>query len=535
MNAFAVHESGGRSRLAPSFSPRTVPSLLAERARSNPDALALAGFAEEGDFRRLTLAELLDAARAAGARLIERGVEPGDAVAWVADNSSALDALVAYHAIAAVGGVNLPLNPRLSRAEVSSILRRSKPRLVLHAAPATDLARAAADDADGPAGVGVIPLAEIVFAGTSGNDLRESVEARTSAVDPQSAAVILFTSGTTGTSKGVVHSHESSLAAGIGWGDAMELERGDVLQSPYPVFSGAGLHFNGLACLWWGAAYAIDLPAIGPMLERVGLLGTTVFVAVPSIYQFWLAAPEFDPGRLGTLRLLDYGGAAMPASVIERLRQALPDVALLQTYGLTEAGPGGTYLPPERAISRLGSIGNRGAGGLRFRIVDGDGGDVGTGEAGELLVRGPSVMVGYHDDPDATASVLSPDGWLRTGDLVRADADGFLFFVDRSKDIIVRGGYNIGSVEVEEALCAHPEVLEAAVVGVPHERLGEAVAAFVVPVPGSSPEAEALIEHCGTLLADFKRPSTVELRSELPRNAAGKVLKASLRNSGGVG
>ncbi|HEX4305957.1 MAG TPA: class I adenylate-forming enzyme family protein [Solirubrobacterales bacterium] len=531
MSGFAtVDVVEGRPRLAPSYSPRTVPELLARRAEADPDGIAVAGFTESGeDLERLGFAELRERSMALASRLLELGLDEGGAVAWLADNSNGLEGLVLHHAIAAAGGVGVPVNPRLASPEVASILARAEARLVVHSRAAQPRAAEAVEMV--AARPTVVSLSELYGAGAMAGHLAAVAE-RSARLRPREPAVILFTSGTTGTSKGVVHSHETAIAAAIGWADAMRLARGDLLQSPYPVFSGAALHFNGLACLWAGAGYAIDQADVAGMLARVEELGSTVFVAVPAIYQFWLAEPGFADRRLGSLRLLDYGGAAMPPSVIERLREALSGVALLQTYGLTEAGPGGTYLPEEYAVSKLGSIGNRGAGGLEFRVLDAHDEDVGPDGEGELVVRGPATMLGYHADPGATAAVLSSDGWLRTGDIVRADADGFLFFVDRNKDIIVRGGYNIGSLEVEGALCSHPEVLEAAAVGVPHPRLGEQVAAFVVRRHDSALSAAELLEHCRPLLADFKLPSRIELRTELPRNAAGKVLKGALREEG---
>jgi acyl-CoA synthetase (AMP-forming)/AMP-acid ligase II len=203
----------------------------------------------------------------------------------------------------------------------------------------------------------------------------------------------------------------------------------------------------------------------------------------------------------------------------------------MQTYGLTEAGPGGLYLAEEYALAKLGSIGNRAAGhGTEFRVLRDDGTEAGPDETGELVLRGPAVMAGYFEDDTGTAAAFTGDGWLRSGDLVRVDAEGFVFHLDRLKDIIVRGGFNVASAEVEAVLLEHPDVLEAAVVGRPHERLGEDVHAVVVPRSGATVDVDALLAHCRSALADYKLPRTVEVRTEaLPRNASGKVLKRELR------
>jgi acyl-CoA synthetase (AMP-forming)/AMP-acid ligase II len=341
-------------------------------------------------------------------------------------------------------------------------------------------------------------------------------------------ASILYTSGTTGLPKGVEHTHESSLAAGIGWADAFRLLGTDVLQSPFPVFGGAGLHFNGLNCLWAGATFVLASADTAASWNLVREWRTSVYVAVPSIYQYWLEHPDVERADLSSLRLLDYGGASMPLPVIGRLRQALPHVRLIQTYGLTEAGPGGTYLPEEYAVDRLGSLGSRGAGPFTsFRVIDEGGADVAAGEPGELVLRGPANMRGYHRDPAGTAAVFV-DGWLRSGDVVRFDRDGFLYLLDRKKDLIVRGGYNISSVEIESVLLENPALAEVAAFGLPHSVLGETVAVAVVVRPGQVVDTDGIREHARAHLADFKLPQHVFVVAELPRNASGKVLKREL-------
>jgi acyl-CoA synthetase (AMP-forming)/AMP-acid ligase II len=414
--------------------------------------------------------------------------------------------------------VNVPLNTRLAAPEVTDIVRRSRSR-VLVSDPVT-ISRLA--------GLGATRLVAIDMLSARA-DADPAALAAADATD-RTVAAILFTSGTTGVPKGVVHTHGSAIAAAIGWSSALGLGESEVVQSPFPIFSGAGLHFNGLSCLWAGAEFVIDDYDTAASLDLVRERATTVYVAVPAIYAFWLDSPAFDPGRVTSLRLLDYGGAAMAPALIESLRRRLPGVGLMQTYGLTEAGPGGIYLPPEQALVRLGSIGRDCAGEFtEFRVVDDDGRDVGAGQTGELLLRGPAVMDGYLDDPTATEAAFDR-GWLRSGDVVRLDGDGYLYVVDRKKDIIVRGGYNISSAEVEAALLAHPAVLEAAVVAAPHERLGEDVHAFLVLRSDESADPAAIGSFLDERLADFKIPRGYTFVDSLPRNAAGKVLKAMLRD-----
>jgi acyl-CoA synthetase (AMP-forming)/AMP-acid ligase II len=462
----------------------------------------------------LTLGGLLRRVQRLAAALRERGVLPGDRVAWALDNSCGVDAITLFHAVPWLGAVNVPINTRLVAAERADILARSN---------ATFLISRDADAID-HAGVASCSIESLVV------DLdRRDIMFTPTPTDAEAVATILFTSGTTGRPKGVIHTHGSSLGAGISWAAAFGLGPADRLQSPFPVFSGAGLHFNGLNCLWSGAEFVIDDYDTSASLRLVQELQSTVYVAVPAIYSFWLDDPLCDATQLGSLRLLDYGGSAMAPPLIEMLRDRLPAVGLMQTYGLTEAGPGGTYLASENALTRLGSIGKDCAGDfMSVKVVDDDGNAAGPGKTGELLLRGAAVMDGYLDDPDATAAAFV-DGWLRSGDIVRVDDDGYLYVVDRKKDIIVRGGFNVSSAEVEAALLANPQIQDVAVIAVPHDRLGEDIHAFVVLRPGRSVTEADVLTDVSDRLADFKRPRSVGLTDELPRNAAGKVQKHLLR------
>jgi acyl-CoA synthetase (AMP-forming)/AMP-acid ligase II len=431
---------------------------------------------------------------------------------------------VLFHAVLKARLVNVPLNTRLTADEI-----------IANAAHAGCQALVIGDatllDVGSRLGLPTDRVIRIDDHGATGFDdlLRFADDsAPLPTVTRDDLASILYTSGTTGLPKGVEHTHESSLAAGISWADALRLAGADVLQSPFPIFGGAALHFNGLSSLWAGGTFVVATADTMSSWRLIDEWRSTVYVAVPSIYQYWLAHPDVGRADLASLRLLDYGGASMPLPVIERLRAALPSVRLMQTYGLTEAGPGGTYLPEEFAIERLGSLGSRGAGPFtEFRVIRDDGTEVAADEPGELVLRGPSMMRGYHRDPDATRAVFV-DGWLRSGDVVRYDTEGFLYLVDRKKDLILRGGYNISSVEIESALLEHSAIAEAAVFGLPHAVLGETVAAAVVARAGAILSEEEVRAHASTLLADFKVPQRVFVLAELPRNAAGKVLKRQL-------
>lgn len=509
---------------------RIIPTVLEEQAARYGERTAIIGDDGSGAFQTLGFAALLDHAdRIAGAleSLIDDTRDGADRrrVCWMYSNSNALVSLVLYHAVLRLGGVNVPLNTGSSRTEIEQVVGMVDAALVITPSDVLDADALAAPLVEIDDFEGLLKFA----AGAKGVAGRDPAR-------PEDPAAILFTSGTTGRSKGVVHSHRSSLEAGLGWAEAFELTDADTYQAMYPLYSGAGLHFSGLACLLTGAVYLVDTTRpTSASLARVGTHSSTVYAAVPSIYEYWLLEDrtEFD---LSSLRLLDFGGAVMHRSTIEALREFAPGAELVQTYGLTEAGPGGLYLPPEAFERKLGSIGSRATHGLQFRLDTTVGSDVAPdqrGEVGELLFAGSSLMLGYLDDPDATAAVFDGE-WLRTGDLVRVDDEGYVYFLDRLKDLIVRGGYNISSIEIEETLLRFPGVRQAAVFGYPHDTLGEVVAAAIVREDGIEVDLAALREHAEDQLARVKVPERIVVVDAMPMTAAGKVQKTTLRSHPGL-
>jgi acyl-CoA synthetase (AMP-forming)/AMP-acid ligase II len=322
--------------------------------------------------------------------------------------------------------------------------------------------------------------------------------------------------------------HRRSVVSAYGFAEAMSLDKNDVYESFFPFFTTASLHCLLLPS-WWAGAHAVldpacDLPAI---LRRIERERTTKYIGAPSFYIFLLEAYDPTLHDLSHLKLFDYGGASMSVEVIKRLAETFPHVELRQTYGMTESGPAGTVLNGEDAMSRLGSVG-RPWPLTEVRIVDDSGACVGAGTPGEISIRSPSVMREYFDEPALTQSTLR-DGWLLTGDIGYLDADGFLYHLDRKKDMIIRGGHNIGSLEVEETFYRHPAVQEAAVIAVPHPKLGEDIQAFIVLRPGHQAEVEELRTFCLDKLADYKIPRPIRFTESLPRGPMGKVLKNELR------
>lgn len=301
----------------------------------------------------------------------------------------------------------------------------------------------------------------------------------------------------------------------------------DIVQTPIPITTSAGTFVSRMGPLYAGATLIIDPPFDSEItFACIEAEGTTVLVAVPAIIIFM--TEQFDPGRhsLDSVRLFCFGSAPIAVATLDRVHIRFPWIKLGQIYGMTESSTVGAYLSPDVFDEHLGSIGKPVL--CELRIVDDKDEDVPVGEAGEILIRGPSVMRGYYRDPDMTEKALA-GGWLHTGDVGLVDAGGFYHHVDRMKDIIIRGGYKIGSTEVENVLIHHPDVHEAAVIAVLHPKLREDVFAFVALRNNARVEVRELVDYCGERLVAYKVPRRMAFISSLPRNLAGKIDKKELR------
>lgn len=274
----------------------------------------------------------------------------------------------------------------------------------------------------------------------------------------------------------------------------------------------------------------VVLPAFEPtaVLNALEEHRITVFLGVPTMYQMMLMVPDIGDRDLSSWRLGFFGAAPMPPSAVEKLVSTLPSVDFLQLCGPTEGGPAGIYSTPEDVVARPDATGRWPVANTELRLVDAAGNDVETGVTGEILLRGETIMKGYWNKPEATAEAIR-DGWLHTGDLAVRDADGFITIVDRLKDMIITGGRNVYSIEVENALAGHPDVQDVAVVGREHDTFGETIVAIVTPVPGSDVKLDALRAFAAEYLADYKLPRELITR-DIPRNPSGKILKHVLRS-----
>ncbi len=483
--------------------------ILTEAAEMYPDVPAV-----RHDDQVLSFAALDDAAARVAGVLRSRGVGEGDRVGIMLPNVAAFPAL--YYGVLRAGGVVVPMNPLLKEREVEYYLADSGAGLVFcwHEV-ADEVARGA--KASGAQAQPVAPgdfeelLADAKpYRGTVGRAGDDT-------------AVILYTSGTTGKAKGAELSH-----AGLGRNAAvtartlLHIGPGDVVMGCLPLFHVFGMTCGLNAAIANGATLTL-IPRFDPAkaLQVVGRDGVTIFEGVPTMYAAMLGLAGGVEHDLSSLRTCISGGAALPVEVLRGFEAAF-GCMILEGYGLSETSPVASFNHPDRQ-RKPGSIGTP-IEGVQMRVAGPDGNDVPAGEVGEIAIRGHNLMKGYWNKPDATAEAVR-DGWFYTGDLARVDEDGYYFIVDRKKDLIIRGGYNVYPREVEEVLYEHPAVAEAAVIGIPHATLGEEIGAAVALRPGSAATPEELREFVKPRLAAYKYPRSLWLVDTLPKGPTGKILR----------
>lgn len=508
----------------------SVPALLSWQVRQQGAALALSAMSRGQGRKRLTYAELHKVSQTAAARLQKAGLRTGDRLGIYLTNDWALECFVAALGALTLGAVVVPLNTRSAAPELAHAIALTTPRLIL--CDADGRARLKEGCAEARIAQSNLPLQDVgIFDPTV---LMEpatgKVEDTFEDPDPEALSCLLFTSGTTARAKAVMHNHRTMIATGRCCGSALGLRPGDIYQGAFPFFTSSALNLAAMSCWVKGAGLVIEGQIDNEArLNLVRSEGTTIYHGVPSILNFMIRA--YDPARhnLTGLRVVANGGATMPAELTDRILQIWPWVVQVQIYGMTESGPAGTVLPFERLGDKAGSVG-RAMANISVEIFDDAGRHQPTGDMGEIALSGPTVALGYYLNQVATAAAFDGN-CIRTGDVGRLDADGFLWFGDRKKDLINRGGLKIASVAVENVLYRHPDVLEVAVIAVPHHDLGEDVAAIVVVRPGIDGDdlATELQSLCRNSLADYEVPRHVFFRDSLPRNPMGKILKAELR------
>ena len=481
--------------------------------------------------RSFTFAELRAEVRRTAAAIAGLGVVPGDRVAIWSPNT--WHWVVACLAIHHAGAVVVPLNTRYTAAEAADILARTKAPLLIGMGSFLGHDRVADLDRDG-----LPDLAHIVRVPVDADDgtwdellagpavADSEIDARAAAVRPDDVADILFTSGTTGRSKGVLCAHRQSLSAPAAWAQCGQLTSADRYLCINPFFHNFGYKAGILACLQTGATLIPELTFDPEQAMRaIERHRITVLPGPPTIYQTLLDHPSRKDFDLSSLRFAVTGAATVPVVLIERMQSELDFDIVLTAYGLTEASGFGTMCRTDDDPVTVATTCGRPIADFELRI-DTPRDDTG---AGEVLLRGPNVMLGYLDDPDATAAAIDSEGWLHTGDIGTVDNAGNLRITDRLKDMYICGGFNVYPAEIEQALARLDGVADVAVIGVADERLGEVGRAFIVRRPGATIDEDAVIAYSREHLANFKAPRSVVFIDALPRNAGGKVVKPTLR------
>ncbi|MFF2846299.1 FadD3 family acyl-CoA ligase [Streptomyces sp. NPDC058001] len=448
---------------------------------------------------RLTFAELADRVRVAAGAFASNGVGKGDRVAVWAPNSAQW--IVAAFGILTAGGVLVPVNTRFRTEEAEDVVRRSAAKLVLVQQDFMEREFTAPD------GVPLIDLRSDFL--TTGAPYERHV-------DPDDIGDIIFTSGTTGRPKGVMMTHAQNLRLYEEWCDLADLRQGDRYLIVNPFFHTFGYKAGVIASLIRGATI-LPVPVfdVDRVLELVEREQVTMLPGPPTLYHSLLEAVGGERD-LSSLRAAVTGAADIPVDLVRRISTELPFRSIMTGYGLTEAGTATASRPGDSFEDIATTVGTP-CDGVEVRIAD----------DGEVLLRGYSVMKGYLDDPAATAEAIDPDGWLRTGDLGTLGERGHLRIVGRKKDMFIVGGFNAYPAEIESFLLEHPAVAQAAVIGVPDQRLGQVGKAFVVPK--SAVSADQLIEWSRGRMAGYKVPRSVEFLAELPMNGTGKIMKDKLR------
>jgi len=476
--------------------------------------------------RETTYGDLRDQVARLRGGLSAHGVSDGDRVVIICSNNRYF--VIAYLAIVGIGAVAVPLNPESPAAELEREIREVTPAAVIVGPTATTAWALIGVDtrdaistvvfAEGDAPPGVVALA----------DLLQSEPMPIVDVDRDHLAVMMFTSGTAGPPRAAMLSH-GNLLANIEQTMSVpdETRPDDVVYGVLPLFHIFGLTVV-LGVSFTAGAAVLLVQRFDPATTVESIVQRRVTI-VPGAPAMWVAFAYFDDvpaDAFATVRLALSGASRLPITAAEQFERRF-GVTIREGYGLTEASPvvtTSTGIPV-----RLGSVG-RVLVGQEVRLVGDDGRDVTAGDAGEIWVRGPNVFQGYWHDPEASERVLG-GGWLHTGDIATTDDDGYLYLVDRAKDLIIVSGFNVYPAEVEEVLAEHPAVADVAVVGVPHPHHGEAVKAYVVRAPGADIGEDALIDHCTLFLARYKCPTKVIFVEQLPRNASGKILRRELEGT----
>ena len=495
-------------------------SMLDQHARTLPhkECLRAAG-------RAWTYAELAEQSRRAATVLRAQGIGPGDRVALLCFNTPGF--VIALFGAWRLGAAVVPINHKLQAPEVDYVLAHAKAKLCVLDGALAPLAqrvrhpvRWLTTDSAAPR----LPFFDALLA--EAPPLADSTSPGSGTL-----AEILYTSGTTGQPKGCLHSHANVFHAALCAAAGTSLTHNERTLVAMPVWHSSPLNNWLLGTLLMGGTVVL-LREYAPkaFLDTLAAERISFTFGAPIAFLAPLSVvPNVQDYDFSAMRLWAYGGGPLGAAMARKLAASYRSDRFMQVYGMTESGPLGSVLYPEDAVAKAGSIGRSGTPGVAIKVRREDGQRCSAGEVGEIHLRSPAMMQGYLDNPEATAAAFDADGWYRSGDLARVDEDGFLFIVDRLKDMIITGGRNVYSIEVENALAGHPDVQDVAVVGLDHATFGETIVAIVTPVPGREVTLEELRTYAAEYVADYKLPRDLIVR-DIPRNPSGKILKHVLRS-----
>ena len=486
-------------------------TVLTQTAADSPERVAI-----RLDAVDVTYGQLDDGTVRIAAMLAAKGIEPGDRVGIMLPNVPYF--AIAYYGALRAGATIVPMNVLLKGRETTFYLSDPEAKLLFAWHDFADAAKTGADEA----GAELVLVKPGEFEGLlAQHEPRAELAER----DDSDTAVILYTSGTTGKPKGAELTHANLLANTHGMIDLAHTTADDVVLGALPLFHSFGQTCGLNATMAVGGLLSM-VPRFDPAkaLEIIQRDKVTVFQGVPTMYHAMLNHPDRDQYDTSSLRLCVSGGSAMPVEVMRGFEEAF-SCKVLEGYGLSETSPVASFNHPDKE-RKPGSIGTPIAG-VEMKVVGEDGQEVPQGEVGEIAIRGHNVMKGYWKREDATAEAIK-GGWFLSGDMTRVDEDGYFFIVDRKKDMIIRGGYNVYPREIEEVLYEHPAVLEAAVIGVPDEEMGEEVGAAVVLRPDADADADTIRSFVKGQVAGYKYPRRIWFLDELPKGPTGKILKREI-------
>jgi len=511
---------------------RTLPQVVQDAAARYGEQIAIEDGPVQIDYRQLDQAR-----RRSAAGFVAAGLTRGDRIAIWAPNI--YQWIIAAIGAQSLGVVLVPINTRWKGSEAAYALNKSRAKMLFtvgdflgqsypellagedlpHLQQIVMLQGEAAN---------TLAWEDFLAAGESVTDA--TVDQYAAQVTPDDILDIGFTSGTTGSPKGVVTNHGQNIRVFETWSATVGMRSDDVYLIVNPFFHSFGYKAGWLSAIIRGArilpVLSFDLDAVLAQIERDGV---TMLPGAPTIYQSILAHPNRKDYDLSSLRLCSTGAAPVPVELVNQMRNELKFEVVVTAYGMTETCGVITICRPDDPADIISGSSGRAMEGVEVKIVDRDGDELPRGEAGEIWTRGYNVMQCYLDNPQATAETITPDGWLKTGDIGVMDAGGYVDITDRIKDMFIVGGFNCYPAEIENRLCSLEGVSQAAVIGMPDERMGEVACAFVIPMPGANLDAQQLIDWCKDNMANYKVPRVLHLVDSLPTNASGKVLKTELR------